>query len=278
MRRLKTFEELAFADDYMFCRVLTLYPDVAKEIIKIVTDREVEKISLSKQYVGDPFADSKSVRFDVYLKGDNEIYDIEMQTTKQKDIVKRSRYYLGINDVEFLSKGDNYSKLPNSFIIFICTFDPFGKGYLKYVCEEKLFGINKNAVDISQDVNFSAEYQKVFINAGKVAESHANMDLVRLINYICKNEVSNELTKRLEKYINKTKRSKKEARNFMSYQDRINDVFAEGKAEGIAKGEKTKAISVAKSLLKEGISEEIIEKSTQLSKEEVQKIKQKIYC
>ena len=45
---------------------------------------------------------------------------------------------------------------------------------------------NKNAVDISQDVNFSAEYQKVFINAGKVAESHANMDLVRLINYICK--------------------------------------------------------------------------------------------
>ena len=274
MRRLKTFEELAFADDYMFCRVLTLYPDVAKEIIKIVTDREVEKISLSKQYVGDPFADSKSVRFDVYLKGDNEIYDIEMQTTKQKDIVKRSRYYLGINDVEFLSKGDNYSKLPNSFIIFICTFDPFGKGYLKYVCEEKLFGINKNAVDISQDVNFSAEYQKVFINAGKVAESHANMDLVRLINYICKNEVSNELTKCLEKYVNKTKRSKKEARNFMSYQDRINDVFAEGKA----KGEKTKAVSVAKSLLKEGISEEIVEKSTQLSKEEVQKIKQKICC
>ena len=53
MRRLKTFEELAFADDYMFCRVLTLYPDVAKSLLKEgISEEIVEKSTqLSKEEV-----------------------------------------------------------------------------------------------------------------------------------------------------------------------------------------------------------------------------------
>lgn len=282
MRKLKTIQELTFADDYLFCKVLTLYPDAAKDIIKAVTDREVEKISLSKQYAVDPFADAKSVRFDVYLKGESEVYDIEMQTTKKKDIVKRSRYYLGINDVEFLGKGDDYSKLPNSFIIFICTFDPFDKGYLKYVCQERLFGVEENAVDISEQANFSTEYQKVFVNAEKVVYSHVNMTLVNLINYICKQQVSDELTAKLDKYVNEVKKSKEEARDFMTFQEKLNDMYveakaeglAEGRAEGLIQGKKEEALLIAKTLLEQGVSEEIVLKSsTQLSKEEIQKIK-----
>ena len=62
----------------------------------------------------------------------------------------------------------------------------------------------------------------------------------------------------------------------MTLQEKMNDIFAEGKLEGIAEGKKTKAISIAKSLLNEGISEQIVETSTKLSKEEIQKIKEEL--
>lgn len=113
-----------------------------------------------------------------------------------------------------------------------------------------------------------------------VAYDHVNMNLVHLINYIYKREVSDELTRKIENCVNETKRSKEEARNFMTLQEKMNDIFAEGKLEGIAEGkaegEKTKAISIAKSSLNEGISEQIVEISTKLSKEEIQKIKDEL--
>lgn len=126
MRKAKRFQDLTFADDYMFCRILQKHMGAAKQIVKLATGREVERVEYSsKQHAVDPFANAKSIRFDIYFVGDKEVYDIEMQTTKQKDIVKRTRYYLGVSDVEMLKQGESYGKLPRSFIIFICKFDPF---------------------------------------------------------------------------------------------------------------------------------------------------------
>ena len=57
------------------------------------------------------------VRLDVYLNDENGThYDIEMQTTNQKDIEKRIRYYQSTIDREVLGKG-------------IPVFGHFGKLY-----------------------------------------------------------------------------------------------------------------------------------------------------
>lgn len=66
--REKKFQELTFADDYMFCRILQKHMDVAKQIVKLATGREVENIAYSsKQYAIDPYASAKSIRFDIYF-------------------------------------------------------------------------------------------------------------------------------------------------------------------------------------------------------------------
>jgi hypothetical protein len=38
-------------------------------------------------------------------------------------------------DLNAIEKGADYSDLPQSFVIFICTFDTFGKGRWRYTFE-----------------------------------------------------------------------------------------------------------------------------------------------
>ena len=76
----------------------------------------------------------KGVRLDVYAEDEKEThYDIEMQALKKPAIEKRSRYYHSQMDMEFLLRGEDYKKLPNSYVIFICDFDPFGEKKYCYI-------------------------------------------------------------------------------------------------------------------------------------------------
>ncbi len=61
-------------------------------------------------------------------KGENTVYNIEIQATKFKYLAKRMRYYQGLIDLNIIDKGEEYSSLKKSFVIFICTYDPFGGG------------------------------------------------------------------------------------------------------------------------------------------------------
>ena len=56
-----------------------------------------------------------------------------MQTTKDMDeLVKRARYYQGLIDIDNIEKGQNYSALHDTYIIFICTFGVFTGKRHKY--------------------------------------------------------------------------------------------------------------------------------------------------
>lgn len=84
--------------------------------------------------------DSKGVRYDIYVEDDKEnIYDAEMQQNDGhqdvKDLSKRARFYQGMIDLNLLETGGEYGDLKNSYVIFICTFDPFGKGFCCYEFE-----------------------------------------------------------------------------------------------------------------------------------------------
>ena len=70
----------------------------------------------------------------------NTRYNIEMQVLKQPALGRRSRYYQSQMDMELLAKGCEYAELPDSYVIFLCDFDPFGEGKYRYTfwtaCEE----------------------------------------------------------------------------------------------------------------------------------------------
>ena len=64
-----------------------------------------------------------------------------MYEWQRRGTPKRTRYYQGMIDMDELKKGQYYTELKESFIIFICTFDPFGENLPMYTfrhrCIEK---------------------------------------------------------------------------------------------------------------------------------------------
>ena len=56
---------------------------------------------------------------DVYVKGEDQtVYNVEMQTTNTGELPRRSRYYQGLIDMDLIEKGEPYSKLNKSYVIF----------------------------------------------------------------------------------------------------------------------------------------------------------------
>ena len=123
----KKIEDLTFIDDGMFQAVMH-EPGISEEVIERLLHVKVGKIvypELEKQIA--PFYTTKGVRLDVYLKDEDRIIDVELQNYKQDAIGKRTRYYQSMIDIDSLMKGQDYSELLDSYVLFICTSDPFLK-------------------------------------------------------------------------------------------------------------------------------------------------------
>ena len=115
----KKWEELEITDDFLFGKVMR-NPELCKRTIEAILNIEVDRIDyLEEQKTIDMSLDAKSVRLDVYVKdGNNTVYNIEMQPVKRDNLPKRSRYYQGMIDLELIEKGEYYSKLNRSYVIF----------------------------------------------------------------------------------------------------------------------------------------------------------------
>ena len=66
--------------------------------------------------------------------------NLNHQAVEKLELSRRSRFYQSTMDMDHLDRGRSYRELPNGKVLFLCTFDPFGLGYVKYSfqnrCEE----------------------------------------------------------------------------------------------------------------------------------------------
>lgn len=83
-------------------------------------------VSKEKSIVYHP--EYKGVRLDIYAEDENHThYNVEMQVKKKTALGKRSRYYHSQMVMEALASGEDYETMPDTFVIFVCDFDPFGE-------------------------------------------------------------------------------------------------------------------------------------------------------
>ena len=130
---IKPYNELCFTDDFMFRKVLSNDEDLCRRFVELLMDVKIERIA----FKGDDYpiyvdSDMKGVRLDVYLADENgTVFDLEMQNEKKRNLPKRARYYQSMIDIDNLMSGANYDELPDSYVVFICTKDPFAYGLHK---------------------------------------------------------------------------------------------------------------------------------------------------
>jgi predicted transposase/invertase (TIGR01784 family) len=133
-------KNLTIKNNFMFAAVMS-DKENCKGFLERALSMKIDHVEISteKNIVYHP--EYKGVRLDVYAKDEkNTRYNIEMQVLKQPALGRRSRYYQSQMDMELLAKGCEYEELPDSYVIFLCDFDPFGEGKYRYTfrtaCEE----------------------------------------------------------------------------------------------------------------------------------------------
>ncbi len=225
MFKEKTYEELTFADDFMFCKVLENDEELCKELIELFLNVKVRKVvCISKQKSIDITSDGKGVRLDVYVEDEaNTVYDIEMQTVLKKDISKRSRYYQGMIDLNMIEKGAKYSDLKRSFVIFICLSDPFGMNLPVYRFSSRC--------DELPGLKLNDEAYKIFVNASCTAKG-MSVELKEFFEYLCRGSIKGEFVRRLESEVAKARKHEEWRMEYMKLFMRDMEKKEEGKEEG----------------------------------------------
>ena len=225
---IKRFEELEIQDDFMF-GVIMRNPKYCKPFLETVLNIKIGHIEYPKsQEVIDLSADAKSVRLDVYVEdGKGTVYNIEMQTTSNKNIPKRMRYYQGMIDLNILEKGEDYRGLKKSFVIFVCTFDLFGQGRHVYTFE------NRCVQDLK--LPLSDDTVKIILNTKGILDD-VSIEMKSLLDYLDGKEPEDDFTRELDDAVNEVRDNEKWRLEYMTLQMSYQEKYELGVQDGIELG------------------------------------------
>ena len=245
----------AFTNDLMFCHVLSSRPDLAKSFLETILNIKIDSLKVvESQKTLNYSPDVHSIRLDVCLKGSKDVFDVEMQLGKARDIEKRMRYYQSVITAEDLKSGEDYKKLKNCYIIFICEEDPFSKGDVLYRFSMKC----ENHDDVFYD---DGAHNVVFCYNG--FNKRISEELKNLQSYLKTGEVFDNLTNELHNEVEKTNRNEVFRRKTMTIEEKLRMVAEDAREEGVQIGlEKGKQEGIKEGIqkgIKEGKQEGIQE-------------------
>ena len=116
----------------MFCRVMS-DPAICAEMIRRLLHIPVGRVEQVQPQKGVRIhADARGVRFDVYVRDADRVYDVEIQVADEGNLPLRARYYQSALDLDMLKAGEAVGRLKESWIVFLCLFDPFRLGEAVY--------------------------------------------------------------------------------------------------------------------------------------------------
>ena len=241
MANAKKYEDLTFTDDFMFCKVMTTNPELCHELLELILGKKVGAFTrLDQQKPIEMKADGKGIRFDVYSEDDSKtVYDCEMQTSRKDNLPKRTRYYQGMIDLNLLERGANYKELKKSYVIFVCTFDPFMQGRHIYTFE--------NLCKEDTNLALGDDTKKVILNT-KGIFNDVSPELKRLLDFIDGKEPQDDFTKELSSEVDVVKQNEKWRRDYMTLQMEYNEKYRQGLEKGIEQGETSEKEAAARPL------------------------------
>lgn len=266
----KPWEELKFTDDYMFCKIMK-DEGICKAVVETILNIKIKQI----EYIVDQeelrvSPEAKYVKLDIRLEDEDKIINVELQNMNHQGLAKRARYYQSVSDVEATQKGTFYKDLKDSYVIFICNFDPFVKGLPYYEFENICLAYNP-AIRLEDGT------KKVFLNVTAKDLSKLDFNLQSLYHYIRDEKVESNLTNTIAQKLSLTKAEIEERKEYMTYTLKLMDYkelgYKEGIEKGIQEGIETTSKDIALKLLQNNIPLEIIINSTGLSKEDLDKLK-----
>ena len=275
--RFKRWEELDITDDFIFTRVMRnkrLCRTLLEMILKVKIG-EIHFLTSHHSLQIDPNA--KGIIMDVYLRDENKVINVEMQTANHGDLAQRARYYQAAADIDTTPKGSEYSDLKQNYVIFICTFDPFH-------CGKAMYHFANYCINHDFPIPLEDGTSKLFLNTAAKALDSLDGDLRLFYDYVRERTTQTTFTKELDSSISKLKQEKEERSMYLTYTSRMMECRQNGYEEGISiglerglatgreEGAYQTKLETARNLLAMGLEPEQVAQGTGLSLEVIQKL------
>ena len=278
------WDAITIKNNFLFQETLR-NKSVCKQLLERVLHIQVKTIRyMETEKTMKAQLNSKNTRLDVYVEDkDGNVADIEMQTTDTKSVINyderdektiirelplRTRYYQNIIGTNMLRKGMHYRELKKAYVIFICTFDPFGAGlpvyHFTYRCKEDC---NLQMGDLTENI---------FLNV-KAADKTDDEELAAFLRYVNGQKPDSSFTKKLDEEATRIKNNDDWRLKAMTLDMEIQDMKKriakrereKGKQEGLKEGAQNSKIEIAKAMLADGMEIAKVAKLTNLSVKEV---------
>ena len=193
MERNKRLQDLTIKDNFMFCAVMSVEENCTR-FLEMVLGFPISRIDVSYERNMVYHPEYKGIRLDVYAKDqNNKRYNVEI------------------------------------FVIFLCDYDPFGRGLYCYTC----------AMQCKEDASVECDdgCQTIYLstkgkNTEKIPES-----LVRFLKFVAadieqsESDFEDEFVGQLQKSIHNVKESREMGERYMIFEEMMRDERKAGREE-----------------------------------------------
>ena len=199
----------------------------------------------------------RGVRFDVLAEdSEGKLYDCEVQRANEGAIPRRARYNSSMMDARELAKGEDFSKLPETWVIFITENDIYGEGF-------PLYHVERIIEELQRPFDDGAHI--LYVNGAKRDDT----PLGRLMqDFFCENPQKmnyKELAQRADYF----KAEAEGVHTMCELMEKFGErKLEEGRMEGRLEGQR-RMLNMARSLLALNVPIEVIEQSSGLTRTEI---------
>lgn len=291
---------LPLTSDIVFKRVFSREGNeqILKDLLEAILDIKIKNVEVKNPELPRNLYDSKAGVLDIKVDIDeNTICDVEMQVKDEKNIDSRSTYYMAKILSDELRKSEEYIKIKKTIVINFLNFNFYKRNSYHSIAHMKF---EETKPEKYIDLKYTKE--------DEIATKDLEMHFIEIPKFIKKNpkvktkleqwmylliggkeqiemaEKENKEIKKAKEIIEEMSMDPKEWELYesrrlaiMDYNTGMHQAKIDGKEEGIKQGIKEgqskEKIEIAKKLIKLGMTVEEIEKITELSKEEIEKLR-----
>ena len=234
MKKRKTLQDLTIKDNFLFGAVMSVEEN-CKGFLEMVLGFSIAQVVVSKEKSIVYHPEYKGVRLDIYAEDENHThYNVEMQVKKKTALGKRSRYYHSQMVMEALTSGEDYETMPDTFVIFVCDFDPFGEHLYCYT-----FG---NECRENKNVKLDDGSYTIFLSTRGENEEEVPAELVRFLKFVTadleesEEDFQDKLVKQFQETIHNIKTDREMGERYMIFEEMLREEKQEGRLEGLLEG------------------------------------------
>lgn len=285
----QTYEKLPLTNDFVFKRVFTKEAILA-DFLSAIVKREIKTIEIKNPEISKDKKNAKIGILDIRAQLDHkEWVDIEMQVNDQKNIEKRSTFYMADLYSDQLKKKQGYKETLKVIMINILNFNYYQRNSYHSVAHMKFeksepeenveMGYQQEEECLTEDLEIHMIELPKFKKKNPEVQTKLAQWLWLLIGEeekIKMAEKENEQIKEANELLEEISQNEEDREYYRlrlkAYRDE-RDLYMSGKEEGREEGKEEGKEEIAIEMLKKGFDETTIEEITSVSKEKIKALK-----